>query len=92
MLQFFSKAFARVARPANPVNFLNASNQALKPQLLYTDLARHFSNAKQKVIVRYNDELKPFTINNLWDNDGEYFQKNRFSTFIRRQKKGQEIG
>jgi len=70
MFQLFSRAFARVGRTPNPLNLLNASNQAMKPQLLYTDLARHFSNAKQKVIVRYNDELRPFTINNLWDNDG----------------------
>jgi len=48
----------------------------------------NFANAKQKVLVKYENELKPFTINNLWDNEGNFISDT--SDPLRSQKEEKE--
>ena len=69
MLSLFSKALGFANRTCN-LSSLKPINQAIFAQSLTVNSSYGFANSKQKVIVRYNDELRPFTINNLWANDG----------------------
>jgi len=69
MLNLFSKALAVAGRTCNLRSF-KPINQALLAQSLTMSSSCNFTNSKQKTLVRYTDELKPFTINNLWANEG----------------------
>lgn len=69
MLQFISKALT-LGRTVQrlPLSFNPATADfAFKTlhQIPHNDI-----HSKQKIIVKYRDELLPFSINHLWDNDG----------------------